>query len=151
MTVEILGCTTGQTMAGYLDEAPHEVGELGACFHENRPRLHPCQVVLCFFAAMLDRVEQLRIKPRDTGEGFAVPPVGLVVGIVYHSQLAGVTDEYGMPQFLQQMTRPPGVRPEFKCDEHRLALREGANKRGGRGAQNRILSTSSPLSSSTTT
>jgi hypothetical protein len=90
---------------------------------------------LALFAPVLERIQQLRVQARQSGQVLGVYLVGLSLVGVDQSQLAGVGNQYLVATLLKQPANPGRMGPGFYSDAQR-GLRSEASSYGlGVGAQ----------------
>ena len=116
LRIHVPHVAAAQSLAVALRQSASRVDQPRARSHQSGPCPNHRQIRLRLRAAMLHRIQQLRIDPRQPRQRLRIQPIVFLAALPDQPYLARVRHDHFVPQSAQQPADPWRMRPGFQRD-----------------------------------
>ncbi len=116
LRIHVAHVAAAQSLAVRLRQSASRVDQPRARSHQASARPNHHQIGLRLRAAMLHRIQQLRIDPGQPRQRLRIQPIVFLSALPDQPHLARIRHDHFMPQLAEQATDPGRMRPDFQCD-----------------------------------
>jgi hypothetical protein len=116
LRIHVAHVAAAQAFAVTLGQPAGRVDQSRACPHQAGARSNHHEIRLRLHAAMLHRIQQLWIDPRQPRQRLRIQPIVFLAALSDQPHLARIGHDHFMSQLAEQATDPGRMRPDFQCD-----------------------------------